>query len=193
MGVRAYAEEIPLPHYSVNAGISLGAKPGQLATFWKDGIDLGVGYLLPPTIEKGYVQFWFNVDYSYFRFDHNSLFPIESFEPDSVIHLNGKDAHIITAIINCRIPLAYLRNPVVPFLSLGYGFIGRSKMNIKSDSPILPSAQTGFKGAGLFAMSIGMGIRIKENSLITAEWKYIIGNTQPGKTSLGPLLIGLEF
>jgi hypothetical protein len=183
-----------LPSFSVNTGISLEIdNPGTLNDFWTAGLGIGAGIRLPFSISREYNQFRFNLNYNYFPFDNNATFPIGSFQENSRINLSGKSVHVFTIIIDNRTSFFGSSKTVIPYVSFGFGFLGRSKTEMSSDSTILPSIETGYKGAGLFAISVGGEFKVVRKVILTLEIKYIQGNTFPGKTTFAPIIMGISF
>jgi|GEM_PF-3752639 len=183
-----------LPSFLVNTGVSLEVdSPGTLNDFWSEGFSIGAGVRLPFSISREYNQFRFNLNYNYFPFDNDATFPIGSFYENRSINLTGKSVHVITAIIDNRTSFFGSSKIVIPYISLGFGFLGRSKTEMRSDSIFLPVLETGYKGAGLFAMSVGGEFKFIHKLIITLEIKYIQSNTRPGKTAFAPIVMGITF
>jgi hypothetical protein len=181
-----------LPPFSLGGGISYALiAPGTMDDFWNPGINFGVGAKLPLSFSRDHNQFWINLAYHYFPFDQNAVFPIKTI-PDSLeIKMNGKDAHLVTAEIFCKLTFVDKSKKIVPYFTIGSGFIGRSKTKFSSDSVILPHSETGYKGAGLFTFGLGTDIQFTQDILLFLSWNCIVGNTKPGKTSIAPLRIGI--
>lgn len=186
--------ESQLPSYVINSGVSLEVvSPGTLNDFWTEGLNIGAGIRLPYSLSREYDQFWLSLAYNYFPFDKDATFPIGSFYEDTSINLFGKSVHVFTAIIDYRIFFVNKSKIVIPYISFGWGFLGRSKTDMRSDSIILPEIKIGYKGAGLFTMAFGSEINLFKKFMIIMEIKYIQANTRPGKTTFAPFILGLEF
>lgn len=181
-----------LPPFSVGGGISYALiSPGTMDDFWKPGANIKFGMRLPFSISHDHNQFWLDFGYNYYPFDHGSTFPIKSFSDSPEVKLSGRATQIVSATIFAKFTFVDEHKRVVPYFTIGSGFIGRSRTILNSDSILLPHSETAYKGAGLFCFGVGTDIRISNDLRLYWDWKYIVGNTKPGKTSIAPLNIGV--
>lgn len=152
--------------------------------FWHNGLSISSGIRMPYICRLNYTQFWLNLDYSYYKFDRGSEFPIRYYYENPITNFDGDD--IYTAHIYLKFKLLFL-NPdkvIVPYLSYNYGYYHKSRTVLRSDSDLFERSKIPSTGGQAHSITLGTDVKINSHLKILVEVFYLSAYTEPFQTYL---------
>lgn len=188
-----FAQDYKPMRYSAKWGISSTRYPAILDKFWKDGLNVGAGIRLPFCILCDYSEFWIFGDYNRFPFRRNPRFPIDSLDGNSIVVLSGDPVRIYTVSAGVKIFIRNKRKRVLPYTYIGYGYLNRTDITIRSESPHLPYARIKHDDVSCWFWSLGIDVKIINRARVFLELGTISGETLPSLTQYNLFALGILF
>lgn len=187
------AQEYKSMRYLLKVGASWALTGTVLDNFWKSGLSLNAGIRIPYCVFCDYNEFWLFGEYNRFPFKNNPRFPIDSFNERSNVVLSGEPVEIYSIHAGAKVFFRNREKRVLPYTYLGYGYLKRTDMVIRSESPLLPYARTGYSDVGAWTWSLGLDVGVADRLRIFWEFTAITGETLPSRTQYNSVSLGILF
>ncbi len=185
------ASEGGITEFFISMGSTGPAGNSAFSDLYTGGFSLAAGARIPFSIWQGYQQNWFELEYDNFSFDKSgSLISYPYMEVNATW---GRDVNVVTGIFRAKFMLTHESKKIVPFISIGFGYLHRSRTEIRSNSIDLPFVKISYKSAGAFLAGAGVDYKLGRHVAILFDFTYIKGNTWPGKIAFVPVRFGLIF
>jgi hypothetical protein len=188
--MQAYSSSEISPTVSLSFGSSFGGPPGNLGEYWDRGFSTALSGQIPLSFWRGYFQNWIEFGFNHFGFKNNVKDPIY-YPYGPPIGMSGKDTYIFSFFYKSHILLYNERKRTNIFISLGAGYLKRTRTLIRSNSIEMPFRTAKYKGAGAFSIGIGSTLRASKLVNLLFEFGVNKGNTSPGKTTYWPVRFGV--